>query len=106
MVRGSTDKQSREPNVAINDSRIQFSVATHQYKTGVSEEYVIVGNDAIVKCNIPSFVTDFVAVDSWVDSEANDIFPDTDNTGQQRGETPDQNVVLEIYSMTGSHTQA
>ena len=73
---------SREPNVAINDHWTQFSVATHQYKTGVSEEYVIVGNDAIVKCNIPSFVSDFVDIDSWVDSEANDIFPDTDNIGQ------------------------
>ena len=29
------------------------------------------GNDAIFKCSIPSFVSDFVFVDTWVDSEAN-----------------------------------
>jgi hypothetical protein len=39
-------------------------VATQQYKTGSPEEYVILGNDALLKCNIPSFVADFV------DSEA------------------------------------
>ena len=50
-----------------------FSVAYQHYKTGGSEEYVIVGNDAIVQCNVPSFVADFVTVQSWVDSEGNDI---------------------------------
>ena len=33
----------------------------------------MVGNDAIFKCSIPSFVTDFVFVESWIDSEANDL---------------------------------
>jgi Down syndrome cell adhesion protein 1 len=45
-------------------------VATQQYKTGSGEEYVILGNDALLKCNIPSFVADFVSVHSWEDSEA------------------------------------
>ena len=33
----------------------------------------MVGNDAIFKCSIPSFVTDFVSVESWIDSEANNF---------------------------------
>ena len=33
------------------------------------EESVILGNDVVVKCNIPSFVADFVSVVGWVDSE-------------------------------------
>ena len=33
----------------------------------------MVGNDAIFKCSIPSFVTDFVFVQSWIDSEGNDL---------------------------------
>ena len=33
----------------------------------------MVGNDAIFKCSIPSFVTDFVFVNSWIDSEGNDL---------------------------------
>jgi hypothetical protein len=37
----------------------------------IFRESVIVGNDAIFKCSAPSFVSDFVSVDSWVDSEGN-----------------------------------
>ena len=33
------------------------------------EESVILGNDVVIKCNIPSFVADFVSVVGWVDSE-------------------------------------
>ena len=33
----------------------------------------MVGNDAIFKCSIPSFVTDFVYVQSWIDSEGKDL---------------------------------
>ena len=50
-----------------------FSVAQQHYKTGGSEEYMIVGNDAILQCNVPSFVADFVTVHGWVDSEGNDF---------------------------------
>ena len=40
------------------------------YKTsGGDEQYVILGNDVLLKCNIPSFVADFVAVTGWLDSE-------------------------------------
>lgn len=34
--------------------------------TEAENEYVIRGNAAIVRCKIPSFVSDFVHVDSWV----------------------------------------
>ena len=30
---------------------------------------VIVGNEVLLKCEIPSFVSDFVSVSDWVDSE-------------------------------------
>ena len=49
-------------------------MATQPYKTGASEEYIIIGNDALMKCNIPSFVTDFVSVVNWEDSEGSLIF--------------------------------
>lgn len=29
-------------------------------------EYVIRGNAAVLKCNIPSFVADFVRVEAWL----------------------------------------
>lgn len=47
------------------------------------EENVLRGNSAIMKCHIPSFVTDFVFVSSWVESEpgeeTRDILPTTEN---------------------------
>ena len=45
------------------------SVARQIYKTDASQEYVIQGNDVIVKCQYPSFVSDFLSVTGWEDSE-------------------------------------
>ena len=42
-----------------------------RYEINILPESIMVGNDAIFKCSIPSFVTDFVFVDAWIDSEAN-----------------------------------
>lgn len=33
------------------------------------EEYVLRGNSAILKCHIPSFVSEYVTVNSWIISE-------------------------------------
>ena len=52
---------------------IYFSVTKQRYEINILPESIIVGNDAIFKCSIPSFVTDFVFVESWIDSEANDL---------------------------------
>ena len=48
-----------------------FAVVIQHYETDVGKEYVIMGNDAILKCNIPSFVAEFAQVVSWDDSEGN-----------------------------------
>ena len=39
------------------------------YRVDVSIVQVILGNDVLLKCDIPSFATDFVSVVDWVDSE-------------------------------------
>ncbi|CAH0714434.1 unnamed protein product, partial [Brenthis ino] len=44
-------------------------VVTQYYEAEVVSEYVIRGNTAVLKCNIPSFVADFVKVEAWVDSD-------------------------------------
>jgi len=44
----------------------------------VVSEYVIRGNTAVLKCNIPSFVADFVKVESWVGSEGTVYLPSAD----------------------------
>lgn len=33
----------------------------------MDKEYIIKGNSAIMKCSVPSFVSDYVSVVSWVD---------------------------------------
>lgn len=45
-------------------------------------EYVIRGNAAVLKCSIPSFVADFVRVESWID-EAGTVLTATDNYGRK-----------------------
>lgn len=35
------------------------------YEAEILTEYVIRGNTAVLKCSIPSFVADFVHVESW-----------------------------------------
>ncbi len=37
-------------------------------------EYVILGNDVVMACKIPSFVADFVSVVGWVDSGGNQFY--------------------------------
>ena len=66
-------------------------MATQSYKTGASEEYIIIGNDALMKCYIPSFVTDFVSVANWEDSEGVLIF-ENDNFGNLKFRVPDSKV--------------
>ena len=39
------------------------------YRVDVGVAQVIVGNEVLLKCDIPSFVSDFVSVSDWVDSE-------------------------------------
>ena len=49
--------------------KVFFTVALQQYRVVVHEEQVVLGNDVLLKCVIPSFEADFVSVGSWVDSE-------------------------------------
>lgn len=41
-------------------------------------EYVIKGNTAVLKCNIPSFVSDFVRVEAWLASDGTEFTSTTD----------------------------
>ncbi|XP_008186273.1 Down syndrome cell adhesion molecule-like protein Dscam2 isoform X32 [Acyrthosiphon pisum] len=45
------------------------AVVNQMYASEVVTEYVIRGNTAILKCTIPSFVADFVVVNSWISSD-------------------------------------
>lgn len=46
-----------------------FTVVSQAYDVKFWEEYVLRGNAAILKCQIPSFVSEYVSVTSWIISE-------------------------------------
>ena len=68
------------------------------YEIDVFKENVILGNDAIFKCQIPSFVADFVQVDSWVDDKGNQFVVDARDFGNFKpdliGPVPDPIEIL------------
>lgn len=43
-----------------------FTVVKQFYESRVIDEFVLKGNTGILKCLVPSFVTDFVLVEGWV----------------------------------------
>lgn len=55
-----------------------FKVVTQSYEAEADNEYVIRGNAAIMKCEVPSFVADFVSVEMWTDSDGNSYLPSKD----------------------------
>nr|XP_049465899.1 Down syndrome cell adhesion molecule-like protein Dscam2 isoform X46 [Anopheles coluzzii] len=57
------------------------AVVIQSYEAEADNEYVIRGNSAIMKCEIPSFVSDFVAVDLWSDSDGNEYYPGAEPSG-------------------------
>lgn len=44
-------------------------MVSQPYEAEADNEYVIRGNAALMKCEVPSFVSDFVSVEMWMDSE-------------------------------------
>ena len=54
------------------------------YETRVIDEFVLRGNSVIMKCNLPSFVADFVYVEAWIstdDSEVEEYYPNNTKWG-------------------------
>lgn len=49
------------------------AVVTQEYTTEPTNEYIVLGNDALVKCKIPSYVSDLTQIVGWVDSEASEF---------------------------------
>ena len=50
------------------------------------ENYVILGNDALLKCDIPSFVADLVDVFGWFDNEGNEYLANALHYGDYRSQ--------------------
>ncbi|XP_017867806.1 PREDICTED: Down syndrome cell adhesion molecule-like protein Dscam2 isoform X12 [Drosophila arizonae] len=54
------------------------AVVIQSYESEADNEYVIRGNSVVMKCEIPSYVADFVFVDLWLDSEGRNYYPNSD----------------------------
>lgn len=52
-----------------------YLVVQQFYDTDVNKEYAIRGNAVILKCQIPSFVADFVTVISWHTDQNENFYP-------------------------------
>ncbi|XP_050561823.1 cell adhesion molecule Dscam2 isoform X49 [Spodoptera frugiperda] len=58
------------------------AVVSQPFEAEADNEYVIRGNAAIMKCEVPSFVSDFVYVEMWMDSEGGTYYPSSSEEGK------------------------
>ncbi|XP_043680581.1 Down syndrome cell adhesion molecule-like protein Dscam2 isoform X32 [Vespula pensylvanica] len=74
---------ARSPAGSVHSRDVNVrAVVTQYYEAEVVSEYVIRGNAAILKCTIPSFVAEFVSVESWVGSDGSTFRPSNDYDGK------------------------
>ena len=59
-------------------------MVSQPYVTETHNTYVINGNSALFKCEIPSFVTDFVYVEGWVDGDGQEFFAQSGHVNFRR----------------------
>lgn len=67
-------KKINNINYLMNRKSCLVAVVGQRYAVNVMDEHVLRGNAAILKCHIPSFVAEFVEVDSWVQDESTNIY--------------------------------
>ena len=68
------------------------------YETRVSDEFVMVGNDVLVKCLLPSFVSDNVIVEGWITSEGVEVAQSLKNIGKISTKQCPGNGIFDDYS--------
>ena len=59
-------------------------MVSQDYATRVNDFDVIQGNSAIMKCEIPSFVTDFVSVINWSDNNNAEFYSSQNTMGKKK----------------------
>ncbi|CAG4948443.1 unnamed protein product [Colias eurytheme] len=79
---------ARNPVGTIHSRDVNVrAVVSQHYDTDVNKEYVIMGNSIILKCQVPSFVADFIEVLSWHTDEKEDFYPGENYVVQQEYES-------------------
>lgn len=66
-----------------------MATVVHQfYQTRVIDEFVLRGNAGLLKCNLPSFVADFVDVESWIADDGMEIYRNSTSFGRVCDQKP------------------
>ncbi|VEN44085.1 unnamed protein product [Callosobruchus maculatus] len=66
--------KNTEGSITSRDVNVR-AVVSQSYTANVMDESVLKGNTAIFKCHIPSFVSDYVQVTSWLQDDGHEILP-------------------------------
>uniref|UniRef100_A0A6P7GL15 Down syndrome cell adhesion molecule-like protein Dscam2 n=1 Tax=Diabrotica virgifera virgifera TaxID=50390 RepID=A0A6P7GL15_DIAVI len=64
--------KNTEGSIHSRDVNVR-AVVSQVYAANVMDESVLKGNTAIFKCHIPSFVSDYVSVTSWMQDDGHEI---------------------------------
>lgn len=59
-----------------------YLVINQKYSVQVHDEYVISGNTAVLRCQVPSYVADYVVVTAWIQDNGLHLYPNTDIGGK------------------------
>ncbi|XP_071455064.1 cell adhesion molecule Dscam1, partial [Hetaerina americana] len=72
---------SAQGTVLSRDVHVR-AVVKQKYEVQVYDEYVISGNTVILRCQVPSYVAEYVMVTSWIQDGTVNIYPNTDTGGK------------------------
>ncbi|XP_034170921.1 cell adhesion molecule Dscam2 isoform X6 [Osmia lignaria lignaria] len=79
------------------------AVVRQKYEIQVRDAYVLPGNTGVLRCEIPTFVKEYVAVTSWVRDSAYNIFP-TPKSDDRHHMLPTGELL--VFSVTSSDAQS
>ena len=81
---------------------VLVTVVSQSYQVHVHDEYVLLGNAGLLRCLIPSFVSDFVIVDTWVGDDGTHITADSHGIDSQATTNHTRTVFKNKISMPNS----
>ncbi|KAK6630668.1 hypothetical protein RUM43_014657 [Polyplax serrata] len=67
-----------------NSTQYFLHVVNQKYDVQVYDEYVVTGNTAVLRCQVPSDLADYVLITSWIQDDVVHIYPTTDTGGQNQ----------------------
>ncbi|XP_076760634.1 cell adhesion molecule Dscam2 isoform X5 [Xylocopa sonorina] len=89
--------------VVLSSALILVRVVRQNYNVQARDAYVFPGNTGVLKCEIPTFVKEYVAVTSWVRDSAYNIFP-TPRSDDRHHMLPTGELL--VFSVSSSDAQS